>query len=128
MYRIDPVDYGNLQSGPCGGLLNLPNYFVPFVDRESIILNVQNRAGPIFNDSLFKLCRINPEIIAFTGAHHSNLKLRHLPDLFFECHLANQAFDATRIIPRWFWCAACCLKEGVAIWNFSSYSIADVPN
>ncbi len=93
MDGIDSVEHGNLQPCARGCRLDLRDDLVPLLRRQRLVFHVQDGANAVLLDCLLKFLRRNLQVLVDAVGNHSDFQLRHLPDLFLQRHLTQQAVD-----------------------------------
>ncbi len=124
MNRVYAVEDRDFQTRPFCGLLNLAYDFVPFINRQSVAADVDDRADAIFDHRLFQFGRIDFQFLIMPIADHTDFKLRHLPDFFFERHLPEQRFHFGCIIWRFAARISRAIKKALTVKEFVRYSSA----
>src|SRR4030095_5640011 len=96
MDRIDAVDHWDLQTRSRRGLLDRPDDPVPMIERDRLIVDVQDRTYAVFDNRLLKLRVVDLYVLIVAACDHVDRQLRHLSDLFFDRHPPKQSFDLSR--------------------------------
>jgi hypothetical protein len=101
--------------------LNLSDDVLPFVWRQRLISNIQDRTNAVAHHRLLEFCRVDLNTLILTGGNHADGQLRHLANLLFKRHLLEQGLDLLRVVSFGSLRANRVLQERLAIFDVQAY-------
>src|SRR5207253_1449505 len=88
--RIDAVNDGNAEARLFCRALNLANDIMPPVQRQGLILNVENGPYAVMRDRSLEFGGIDLNVLISSVRNHADLKLGHLANFLFKRHSLQQ--------------------------------------